>query len=115
MLTKKKIIAVSWILGGLSMAGVGISHAYAAAPSGNCTSDAQGGVTCVSKTDNTFKTEDGTFHVQQQQDCTHEGRDVLRTPQAGVGQPGTTQVGAVVGCSNNAPAPEGFTAPDISR
>jgi hypothetical protein len=114
MLTTKKIVTVSWILGGLSMAGVGIGHAYASAPM-DCTRDAQGGVTCVSKTEKNYTTADGSYHLEQSQECTHDGRDVVNTPQTGTGLPGTTKIGPVVGCSNTAPAPEGFTAPDISR
>ena len=113
--TKKKIATVTWILGGLSVTGVGIGHAYATAPAGNCTHDAKGNVTCVSTTEKSYTTPDGTYHVQQSQECSTESRQVLRTPESAVGQPGTTQIGAVVGCSNSAPAPEGFQAPVISR
>ncbi|MFG1805460.1 hypothetical protein [Streptomyces sp. NPDC049040] len=115
MFTKKKIATVSLLLGGLSAVGVGIGHASAAGPSGNCTRDAQGNTTCVSTSEQTYVTKDGRYHVQQSQECTTSSREETDTPQSAVGQPGTTQIGASVGCSNTAPAPEGFVAPEISR
>ncbi|MEW1864549.1 hypothetical protein OG896_20005 [Streptomyces sp. NBC_00669] len=115
MFKHTKSAALSVLVGGLSLACVGIGHAVAAGPSTNCTRDAQGNDTCVTKSENTYTSKDGTYHLQQQQDCTNVSRQEPQTPQVAVGQPGTTQIGAVVDCSNHAPAPEGFKAPDISR
>lgn len=115
MFSQKKLATISLLLGGLSAVGLGIGHADAAAPSGNCTRDAQGNVTCVSKSESTYVSEDGRYHVQQTQECSTVSREEVNTPQTGVGQKGTTQIGASVSCSNNAPAPEGFKAPDVSR
>lgn len=115
MFTKKKIVTVSWLVGGLSLAGVGVGHAYAAGTAGECTRDEQGGVTCVSKTENSYVSEDGRYHLVQKQECSETGREVVDTPEAGKGQLGTTQIGSAVSCSNSVPAPQGFTVPDFSR
>jgi len=115
MLNHKKIAAISWLVGGLSLAGVGISHAVAVGSAPQCTSDAQGNQTCVTKSDSTYTSDDGRIHIHQVQNCTTESRDDTQTPEIATGQPGTTHIGAVVECSNHAPVPEGFTAPDIKR
>ncbi|NUP36387.1 MAG: hypothetical protein HOY76_05040 [Streptomyces sp.] len=118
MFSQKKLATASLILGGLSMAGIGMSHAYAAGPSNGCSRDAQGNVTCVHKTEKTFTTSDGTVHVQQAQECSSASREVVDTPQTVVGQVGqlgTTRIGPVVNCSEHAPAPQGFQAPVVPR
>lgn len=115
MFDHKKAAAVAWLVGGLSMTCVGIGQAVAAGSAANCTYDAQGNKTCVTKSSNSYTSDDGRYHLDQSQDCTTVSRPQAQAPQVSLGQPGTTRVGAVVGCSNNAPAPEGFKAPDISK
>ncbi|MEW2626051.1 hypothetical protein [Streptomyces sp. NPDC048106] len=115
MFEMKKMTTVSWVLGGLLVAGAGIGHAYASGPSGECTRDEQGSVVCVHKTEHVYTSEDGTHHVEQRQECTTVSHDVVQTPQSGVGQQGTTHIGPSVSCSSNVPAPKGFKAPVFSR
>ncbi|WP_052398041.1 hypothetical protein [Streptomyces sp. NRRL F-5123] len=111
----KKSAAIAWLVGGISLACAGVGHAVAAGAPTSCSYDSEGNKTCVTKSESSYTSEDGHYHLQQQQDCTTVSRPVMRTPQLGVGQQGTTRVGAVVGCSNSAPAPEGFKAPDFSH
>jgi hypothetical protein len=115
MFDHKKAVAVAWLVGSLSMTCVGISQAVAAGPDTHCSYDAQGNQTCVTKSNSSYTSDDGRYHVDQAQDCTTVSRPQAQAPQVSLGQPGTTQVGAVVGCSNNAPAPKGFKAPDTSQ
>lgn len=115
MFDHKKSVALAWLVGGFSLACAGVGQAVAAAAPTSCTYDADGNQICVSKSDSSYTSGDGAYHLQQHQDCTTVSRPIMRTPQLSLGQPGTTRVGAVVGCSNNAPAPQGFTAPDISH
>lgn len=111
MSSRKKITAVSWILGGLAMACVGATQAYASAPQGGCSHDSQGNTVCSYKSESSSTSKDGTYHLQQKQDCTTVSRDRVDTPSSGVGRLGTTHVGPTVGCSNSAPLPKGYTLP----
>lgn len=115
MFDHKKSAAITWLVGGFTLACVGVGHAVAAAPTTTCSYDAQGNKTCVSKSDSTYTSPDGRYQLHQQQDCTTVSRPVAQSPQFSIGQQGTTRIGAAVGCSNNAPAPAGFKAPDFSR
>lgn len=115
MFNQKKSAAIAWLVGGISMTCVGIGHAVAAGAAPQCTIDAQGNEVCVTKSQSSYTSEDGSYHLSQSQDCTTVERPAAQTPQVSVGQPGTTRIGPVVSCSNNAPAPQGFKAPDISR
>ena len=114
MLSRKKITAVSWLLGGIAVTCVSATHSYAAGPQGHCTRDSQG-ITCKYHHESSYTSEDGTYHLNQTQNCTTEDRERVETPQSGTGKPGTTRIGPSVGCSNNAPAPANFKAPHISR
>ena len=49
MLSRKKMAAVSGLLGGLAVACVGVAPAYATGGPGTCTRDIQGNITCVQR------------------------------------------------------------------
>lgn len=113
MFSRKKTTAVVLALSGLAAICSGTADAYAAQPHTTCKHDSQGNLVCThkSETDNTFTTSDGTFHVHQTRDCTTTTQPTTSTPEIGIGQLGTTQVGPVIDCSNNAPTPKGFKLP----
>ncbi len=114
MFSQKKIAAVSLLLGGLAVTGLGTTYAYADGAGLTCTHDAKGNTSCSQKTESTYTTKDGTLHVQQKQDCTSDSRERVDTPQSTLGGVvGTTHIGPTVKCSNNAPAPKGFKMPAI--
>lgn len=115
MFSRKKIAAISWFLGGTVAICAGATHAYAGAPHGQCKRDSRGNVTCVYKSEATYTSGDGTYHVSQKQDCTTVSRDRLEMPESGLGQRGTTKIGPTVGCSNHAPVPKGFKLPGLLR
>ena len=114
MFSRKKITAVSWLVGGLAATGAGIGHAYAAGPSGDCTRDDAGYVTCRHHSETSYTSGDGTYHVDQKQDCTTVSPAQVNLPESGAEQSGTKQTGTVVNCSNTAPAPSDFRAPDVA-
>lgn len=114
MFSRKKITAVSWLVGGLAVTGLGIGHAYATGPSGDCTRDAEGNVTCSYHSETTYTSGDGTYHVDQKQGCTSVTPAQVNPPESDAGQNGTTQTTPVVNCSNTAPAPTDFRAPDVA-
>jgi len=115
MFSRKKTAAAVLALGGLAAICAGTADAYAGQPRTTCTHDSQGNLVCIdrSESDNTFTTGDGTFHVDQTRDCTTTTQPAGYTPQIAVGQPGTTQIGPVIDCSNNAPTPKNFKHPSF--
>lgn len=113
MFSRKKTAVASMLMGGLALAGLGITQAYAGGVQGDCSQDAYGNRVCVQKSETSYTSEDGTYHLHQKQDCTTVTRPTVQQPSVGVGQQGTTEVGPTVDCSNSAPAPEGFVAPVI--
>ena len=116
MFKHKKSTAIAWVVGGISLAGVGIGHAVAADAPAKCTYDAQGNQTCVSKSESSYTSDDGRYHLYQKEDCSAESpRPDNQTPALSLGQPGTTHIGSVVSCTNTPPAPEGFKAPDFGH
>ncbi|MEU0333238.1 hypothetical protein [Streptomyces sp. NPDC006193] len=64
MFSRKKIAAVSGLLGGLALTGAGLAQAHAAAGPGTCTRDLLGGITCVQRISGEIP-EDGTFPHQE--------------------------------------------------
>jgi hypothetical protein len=114
MFSRKKTAAVVFALSGLATICTGTADAYAG-QTHTCTHDSQGNLVCIDKgqSDSTFTTSDGTFHVNQTRDCTTTTQPTVYTPQVGIGQLGTTQVGPTVNCSNSAPTPKGFRLPSF--
>ncbi|MER5545678.1 hypothetical protein ACWDBD_37880 [Streptomyces sp. NPDC001118] len=49
MLSRKKLVAVSGLVGGLAVTCTGLAQGYAAADPGICTRDIQGNVTCIQR------------------------------------------------------------------
>ncbi|MFD4035190.1 hypothetical protein ACFWVP_32925 [Streptomyces sp. NPDC058637] len=115
MFSGKKIAVASMLMGGLALTGLGVTQAYAGGAQGDCSQDAYGNLVCVQKSETSYTSEDGTYHVHQKQDCKTVTRPAVPQPSVGVGKQGTTDVGPTVNCSNSAPAPEGFVAPTIGR
>ncbi|MGW0792351.1 hypothetical protein ACWD04_30035 [Streptomyces sp. NPDC002911] len=115
MFGRKKIAVASMLMGGLALTGLGVTQAYAGPPQGDCSTDAYGNLVCVQKSETSYTSEDGTYHLSQKQDCTTVSRETVYQPEVSVGQGGTTEVGPTVSCSNSAPAPEGFVAPTVGR
>ncbi|MFD9500664.1 hypothetical protein [Streptomyces sp. NPDC060035] len=113
MLSRKKIALASLLLSGFAVAGVGVTQAHAGGPEDGCTRDAQANVTC--KSEATYTSEDGKYQVHQTHECTSAPREDVNQPASGAQEPGTTQVGTVVECSNTAPALNNFVAPSSGR
>jgi hypothetical protein len=115
MFSRKKIATISWFLGSTAVICVGTTHAYAGGTHGACTRDSQGSVTCTYRSATTYTSGDGTYHVDQKQDCTTVSRDRVEMPESGLGQRGKTLIGPTVDCSNHAPAPRDFKLPGYLR
>jgi hypothetical protein len=116
MLSRKKIAAVTGLLGGLALACVGVAQAYDGATTRECTTDSQGTVSCVhvQKSDTSYTSEDGTTHVSQSQNCSVRSKSRVERPEGSTGQQGTTEVGSRISCGNKAGAPKGIVMPHIS-
>jgi hypothetical protein len=102
MTSRNKIAVISWVIGGLAMTCVGAAQAHGGTTD-ECTTDAQGNVVCVKKTENEWTSPDGKLHVHQTQDCTTVSKNRLDQPAVAVGQQGVTHIGASVDCSTTAP------------
>ncbi|OLZ65789.1 hypothetical protein AV521_30795 [Streptomyces sp. IMTB 2501] len=66
MLSRKKLAAVSGLVGGLAVTCTGLAQGYAAADPGVCTRDLQGNVTCIQKIQGQIP-EDGV--IPHQDNC----------------------------------------------
>jgi hypothetical protein len=92
MFSRKKIAAVSGLVGGIAVTCVGFTQAYAASSSGGCTRDLLGTITCTQQIKG--QTSDGGA-VPHQETC--QPVQPLRLP-AFLGQ-GTERLGPKVTCS----------------
>ncbi|MDO0934159.1 hypothetical protein QQY66_21610 [Streptomyces sp. DG2A-72] len=110
MIGRQKIATISGLVGTLAVIYGGAGQVYAAVPSHDCKTSAQGDITCVRKSETARKGKDGTV-VQQKHDCSTVERPRLVFPQHGMGNSGTTRVGPVVDCSNKVELPKGFKLP----
>jgi hypothetical protein len=115
MFSRKKIAAISWFLGGAAVIGAGATQAYAAGPHGHCTRDSRGSVTCSYRSESTYTSRDGAYHVSQKRDCVTVSRSRVEMPESGVGRRGTTRIGPTVNCSNRVSAPRNFKLPGYLR
>ncbi|MFI6683137.1 hypothetical protein [Streptomyces sp. NPDC050485] len=102
MFSRKKIAAVSGLLGGLVVTCVGATQAYAAAGTGSCVSDHQGGMSCVQRI--VGNTADGDATLRQSQGCVPT--EPLRLPVVGLLNRGNMDIGPRVTCSPTNPGPE---------
>ncbi|MFG2285083.1 hypothetical protein ACGFOU_03275 [Streptomyces sp. NPDC048595] len=107
MFSRKKIAAVSVLLGGLAVAG--IPQAYAEGAPLSCTRDLTGNVSCVQKNaDHT--SQDGKYTLKQAQDCLSS--TPVTMPSNGLLNTGSTRIGPAMTCSNTAPE-DGESMPQI--
>ncbi|ARF55388.1 hypothetical protein [Streptomyces gilvosporeus] len=112
MFSRKKIAAVSALLGGLAMTGAGATQAFAGGPEGDCKHSALGADTCIQNRQ-TIHTKHGDFVVQQKKDCSTASKRREVWPELGLLDNGATRVGPAMDCTNRAPLPKGFRAPHI--
>jgi hypothetical protein len=100
MFSRKKIAAISGLVGGLAVASTGLTHAYAAGGPGTCTRDLLGSVTCTQRIEGELPA-DGV--IPHQENCMPV--QPLTLP-AALGN-GTTRLGPKVTCaSTTSGAPE---------
>ncbi|MFE1288561.1 hypothetical protein [Streptomyces sp. NPDC058751] len=92
MFSRKKIAALSGLIGGLAVASTGLTYAHAAAGPGTCTRNAQGDVICVQHIQGK-SAERGL--IPHQETCLPVQRVTLP---AAMGT-GSTQIGPQVTCS----------------
>ncbi|MDO0927939.1 hypothetical protein QQY24_21950 [Streptomyces sp. TG1A-8] len=95
MFNRKKIAAVSALVGGLAAVGAGVTQAYAAAGPGTCTRDLEGNVTCAQRIEGEVP-EGGV--VPHQETCRPVRPATLPASLGG----GTTRFGPRVTCSSTA-------------
>jgi hypothetical protein len=101
MFSRKRIAALSGLIGGLALTSMGITHAHAAGGPTNCTRSPQGDVTCVQHIEG-GSAEHGA--IPHQETCMPV--QAVTVP-AATGN-GTTQLGPQVTCSpttSGAPRP----------
>ncbi|MFI8301096.1 hypothetical protein ACIGCZ_34805 [Streptomyces nigra] len=101
MFNGKRIVAVSGLLGGLALAGIGAGPAQAAAPA--CALDAQGDIICTQTV--TGQTPEGDdFVLRRSVNC--QPSKPLTLPAPGVLSNGQTRIGPQITCADmNEPAP----------
>lgn len=106
MFRRKKIAAVSALLGGLAMTCTGITQAHAAGSPGTCAADNEGNITCIQRF--AGATPEGGGLVREAQTCVPAQPFTL--PGVPLLNNGRTRIGPEVTCSPNAtpatPAPD---------
>ncbi|MFG2136892.1 hypothetical protein [Streptomyces sp. NPDC048650] len=114
MFSRKKIAAVSGLLGGLAMMTcVGATEANAGGHAGGCRQSHLGNTVCIHKSDTVYKSKNGMYVIKQKRDCSAATRQRVVWPEAGLLNNGSTRIGPVVNCSNRAHLPKGFKPPRI--
>ena len=113
MFSRQKIATVTGIIGSIAVICAGAAHAQADEIPRGCKTNAAGEIICVHKTQTVHKDKRGTFVVNQTQSCSTTSRPRLVLPEDGMLNSGSTQVGPVMDCSNNAPLPKGFKRPQV--
>ncbi|MGW1373320.1 hypothetical protein ACWD6P_03445 [Streptomyces sp. NPDC002446] len=105
MFSRKRIAAISALLGGLAVTCAGANQAYAAGSPSDCTRTAPGSIVCVHKSQTVHTTKDGKHIVKETQHCDSTSRNIMVLPRIGLLSQGTqhTRVGSVVNCSPKAP------------
>lgn len=97
MFSRKKIAAVSGILGGLAVTCAGGAQAYAAGAAGTCAVDVQGNKTCVQRTIGTREGDE--LIVRQAQSCVPA--QPLSLPVFPILNKGRMRIGPEVTCAPN--------------
>ncbi|WP_326787261.1 hypothetical protein [Streptomyces sp. NBC_00151] len=92
MFSRKKIAALSGLIGGLAVTSMGITHAHAAGDPASCTRNPQGDVICVQHIEGETAGRDAIPH---QETCMPVQSVTLPAPTGN----GTTQLGPRVTCS----------------
>jgi hypothetical protein len=92
MFSRKKIAALSGLIGGLAVTSMGITHAHAAGDPASCTRNPQGDVICVQHIEGGTAGRDAIPH---QETCMPVQSVTLPAPTGN----GTTQLGPRVTCS----------------
>jgi hypothetical protein len=103
MFSRKKLAAVSGLVCGLAMTGLGVTQAHAAADPGACTVNLQGDITCVQKITGAAPSG-GDFVVRKSTTCVPV--EPMQLPVIPLVNSGTTRIGPEVTCTpDGAPAP----------
>ncbi|MFH8567998.1 hypothetical protein [Streptomyces sp. NPDC017993] len=113
MFSRKKIAAVTALLGGLAVTGAVAPQTHAAEAPGECTRDVQLNKVCAKKSETTYTTKDGKVVIKQKQKCSTESRQRTAMPETGLLNKQNTKIGPEVSCSNKVPPLKGFKAPRI--
>ena len=104
MFSRKKIAAVTALLGGLAVTGAFAPQASAAEASSLCASSVQGSAMCPPGSADQAN-EQGRYRISQTQSCMP--MNPLEVPVRGLLNPGSTELGPAMHCSNSAPGVEG--------
>jgi hypothetical protein len=104
MFSRKKIAAVTALLGGLAVTGAVAPQAYAAEASRLCASSVQGSAMCPPGGADPAN-EESSYRISQVQSCMPT--NPLEVPVRGLLNPGSTKLGPSIHCSNQAPGAEG--------
>ncbi|KIZ18863.1 hypothetical protein [Streptomyces natalensis] len=112
MFSRKKIAAVSALLGGLAITGAGTPQAFAGGSAGDCNRSVMGADTCIQNRQ-TVHTKHGNYVVKQKKDCSSASKRREVWPELGLLNNGSTKVGPAMDCTNRAPLPKGFRPPHI--
>ncbi|MCX5049117.1 MULTISPECIES: hypothetical protein [unclassified Streptomyces] len=99
MFSRKKIAAVSGLLCGLAVTGVGVTQAHAAADPGACSVSLSGDVTCVQRVTGEMP-EGGGFTIRKASTCTPV--KPMQLPVIPLLNNGSTRIGPEVTCNPGA-------------
>ncbi|MFJ6750265.1 MULTISPECIES: hypothetical protein [unclassified Streptomyces] len=113
MFSRKKIAAVTALLGGLAVTGAVAPQTYAADTKGHCSRGVPGSKVCAHKSETVYTTKGGKVVVKQSQKCSTDSRQRVEWPEAGLLNRGTTKIGPEMNCSNKVPPIKGFKRPHI--
>ena len=117
MLSRKKFAAAAGLLSGIALTCAGVAQAYGdTTTKDSCTRGDHGAWSCVhvQKTETTYRTEDGTVHIHQSQNCSTESQNRVVHPEGASSGPSVTTVGPRVGCSVSASAPAHVQVPHVT-
>ncbi|MFI9047577.1 hypothetical protein [Streptomyces sp. NPDC053427] len=110
MFSRKKIAALSGLLGGLAMTYAGATQAYAGGSEGDCHRSALGNRICVYKGQSLYKSKHGRIVIRQAKDCSAASRQRVFWPESGLLNSGfgITRIGPAMECSNKVHLPKKF-------
>ncbi|AJT66994.1 hypothetical protein T261_5368 [Streptomyces lydicus] len=111
MFSRKKIAAVSALLGAAAVTCAGATQAYAGDSSGDCTRAVSGDRTCLYKGQAVHRSKDGKIIIKQRKSCSTVARDRVLWPELGFLGSGATKAGPIVHCSNTVRLPQHIKLP----